>query len=59
MLQPERGQFSKEAGAAGQFWQDNPLHSRETGKPGVEQNLEPEEKSGQRHPLLPHYLSPL
>ena len=28
MLQPERGQFSKEAGAAGQFWQDKPLQGR-------------------------------
>lgn len=31
--------------------------SRETGKPGVEYQLEFEEKSGQRHPLLPHYSS--
>lgn len=31
--------------------------SWEIGKPGVEYQLEFEEKSGQRHPLLPHYSS--
>lgn len=31
--------------------------SRETRKPGVEQKLEFEEKSGQQHPLLPHNSS--